>query len=152
MRSPRPAGPGAGPVIRCRLDSAFYNHAVVTAILTGKAQVPITAPIDKAVQKAISCIPETAWVSSTRRRSSTSSSSGGSDAEVAEIDYTAFKSKGRQHRVTARLVVRRVKRPNPKSAPAGQDELFSVSASRRRSLMAERLSAEMVIGGWPFGC
>src|SRR6185437_7789989 len=24
---------GAGPVIRCRLDSAFYNHSVVTAIL-----------------------------------------------------------------------------------------------------------------------
>ena len=29
---------GAGPVIRCRLDSAFYNHNVVAAIRKGKAQ------------------------------------------------------------------------------------------------------------------
>ena len=30
---------GAGPVIRCRLDSAFYNHSVVAAILTGEGAV-----------------------------------------------------------------------------------------------------------------
>src|SRR6476469_4503453 len=54
---------GAGPVIRCRLDSAFYNHKVVAAIMNAKAQFSITARMDKAVQKAISSIPENAWVS-----------------------------------------------------------------------------------------
>ncbi len=45
-----------------------------------------------------------------------------SDAQVAEITYTAFASKKGQA-VTARLIVRRVKRLNPEAA-AGQDELF----------------------------
>ena len=49
-----------------------------------------------------------------------------SDAQVAETDYTAFTSKAQKHQVTARLIVRRVRRFNPKSAPPGQDELFSV--------------------------
>ena len=119
---------GAGPVIRCRLDSAFYNHSVVTAILTGKAQFSITARMDKAVQKAISGIPETAWVSIEYPEAIFDEEQQRwiSDAEVAETDYTAFTSKKKKHRVTARLIVRRVKRLNPKSAPPGQDELFAV--------------------------
>ena len=119
---------GAGPVIRCRLDSAFYNHSVVTAILTGKAQFSITARLDKAVQKAISGIPDDAWVSIEYPEAIFDEEQQRwiSDAEVAEIDYTAFTSKRKKHRVTARLIVRRVKRLNPKSAPAGQDELFAV--------------------------
>jgi hypothetical protein len=118
---------GAGPVIRCRLDSAFYNHSVVTAILTGKAQFSITARLDKAVHKAISDIPETAWVSIEYPEAIFDEEQQRwiSDAEVAEIDYTAFTSKGKKHRVTARLIVRRVKRLNPKSVPEGQDELFA---------------------------
>jgi hypothetical protein len=43
-----------------------------------------------------------------------------SNAEVAETSYTAFEST--IHRVTARLVVRRVRELNP--APPGQQELF----------------------------
>jgi hypothetical protein len=119
---------GAGPVIRCRLDSAFYNHSVVAAILTGKAQFSITARLDKAVLKAISGIPETAWVSIEYPEAIFDEEQQRwiSDAEVAETDYTAFTSKGKKHRVTARLIVRRVKRLNPKSAPEGQDELFAV--------------------------
>src|SRR5450755_2694897 len=54
---------GAGKVIRCRLDSAFYNHSVVAAIRKAGAQFSITARMDKAVQKAISAIPDGAWVS-----------------------------------------------------------------------------------------
>ena len=47
-----------------------------------------------------------------------------SDAEVAEVEYTAFASKKGQA-VTARLIVRRVRDLNKKAA-AGQDELFPV--------------------------
>ena len=37
---------GAGKVIRCRLDSAFYNHSVVAAIRKAGAQFSITARMD----------------------------------------------------------------------------------------------------------
>jgi hypothetical protein len=47
-----------------------------------------------------------------------------SDAEVAEIDYTAFGSRPRRQQVTARLIVRRVRRLNPQ-ANADQGELFA---------------------------
>ena len=47
-----------------------------------------------------------------------------SDAEVAEIRYTAFTSK-KGGAITARLIVRRVKDLN-RQAAAGQDELFDV--------------------------
>ncbi|WP_433412241.1 hypothetical protein ACQP1V_24990 [Microtetraspora malaysiensis] len=46
-----------------------------------------------------------------------------SDAEIAKTRYTAFTSK-KDQAVTARLIVRRVKRLNPQAA-GGQDELFS---------------------------
>jgi hypothetical protein len=45
-----------------------------------------------------------------------------SDAQVAEVEYTAFTSKKGQA-ITARLIVRRVRDLNRK-AQAGQDELF----------------------------
>jgi len=47
-----------------------------------------------------------------------------SDAEVAEIQYTAFTRKKAQE-ITARLIVRRVRDPD-KQAAIGQGELFPV--------------------------
>ena len=50
-----------------------------------------------------------------------------SDAEVAEIGFTAFTSRRKAEHVTARLIVRRVRRLNPKTVPAGQSaRLFAV--------------------------
>src|SRR5207237_381030 len=43
-----------------------------------------------------------------------------SDAEVAEIGFTAFTSRRKAEHVTARLIVRRVRRLNPATAPTGQ--------------------------------
>ena len=119
---------GAGKVIRCRLDSAFYNHSVVAAIRKARAQFSITARMDRAVQKAIAGIDEDAWVSIKYPKAIYDEEEKRwiSDAQVAETTYTAFTSTARRHRVTARLIVRRVKRLNPKTAPQGQDELFSV--------------------------
>jgi Transposase DDE domain group 1 len=48
-----------------------------------------------------------------------------SDAEVAEVGFTAFTSRRKADHITARLIVRRVKRLNPGSVPAGQGELFT---------------------------
>jgi hypothetical protein len=50
------------------------------------------------------------------------SSAAGSDAQVAEVPYTAFTRKNGQE-ITARLIVRRVPDLN-KQAAHGQDELF----------------------------
>jgi hypothetical protein len=49
-----------------------------------------------------------------------------SDAEVAEVSFTAFTGRRRAEHVTARLIVRRVRRLNPKAVPAGQTEAFAV--------------------------
>jgi hypothetical protein len=49
-----------------------------------------------------------------------------SDAEVAEISFTAFTGRGKAEHITARLIVRRVRRLNPATtARGGQDELFA---------------------------
>lgn len=51
-----------------------------------------------------------------------------SDAEVAEIDFTAFISRRKAEHVACRLVVRRVKRLNPTAGPSDdtvQGELFA---------------------------
>jgi hypothetical protein len=119
---------GAAAQICCRLDSAFYNHSVVKAILAGKARFSITARMDKAVMNAIAGIGEDRWVSIKYPNAIYDEEQQRwiSDAQVAEITYTAFTSKPKAQRVTARLIVRRVKRLNPNTAPAGQSELFSV--------------------------
>jgi hypothetical protein len=49
-----------------------------------------------------------------------------SDAEVAEVGFTAFTGRRRREQVTARLIVRRVRRLNPATVPAGQSEMFAV--------------------------
>jgi len=47
-----------------------------------------------------------------------------SDAEIAEVPYTAFAS-NRAHRTDGELIVRRVRRLNPKATAQGQGELFA---------------------------
>jgi len=49
-----------------------------------------------------------------------------SDAEVAETVLTAFTGRRKRDHVTARLIVRRVRRLNPQQVPAGQTEAFAV--------------------------
>ncbi len=119
---------GAGTVICCRADSAYYNHSVTGAVLAAGARFSITSRMDKAVQKAIAGIDEDAWVPIHYPNAIYDEDEQGwiSDAQVAETGYTAFRSKGRTHQVAARLIVRRVKRLNPSSVPQGQGELFTV--------------------------
>jgi hypothetical protein len=54
-----------------------------------------------------------------------------SDAEVAETSLTAFTGRHAGEQVTARLIVRRVKRLNPPSQTDGQGELFTTSSDWR---------------------
>ena len=109
-----------------RLDSAFYNAAVIGAIRRAGARFSVTAPANASIRAAIAAIPEDAWRPIRYPRAIWDDQLGAwiSDAWIAETRYTAFASKKGQA-VTARLIVRRVRDLN-KQAGAGQDELFAV--------------------------
>jgi len=117
---------GCTGTIIVRLDSAFYNAAVIGAVRRGGARFSVTAPANASIRAAIAAIGEDAWTAIKYPRAIWDDQLGAwiSDAEVAEVQYTAFASKKGQA-VTARLVVRRVRDLN-KQADAGQDELFPV--------------------------
>ena len=119
---------GATGVVTVRADSAYYNHDVIAAARTGGARFSVTARMDPAVTRAITQIPDTAWVGITYPHAIYDEEEQRwiSDAEVAETSFTAFTSRRHSEHIGARLIVRRVKRLNPKSAPTGQGELFSV--------------------------
>jgi hypothetical protein len=108
-----------------RIDSAYYSAPVLGAIRAGGAFFSVTARMDRKVRAAIASIPEDAWTPITYPRAVWDEDQRRliSDAEVTEVPYTAFASrKGKA--ITARLIVRRVRDLNRKSAQ-GQDELFA---------------------------
>jgi Transposase DDE domain group 1 len=106
-----------------RADSAYYGHDVIAAVLRQGACFSITARQDKAVRRAIATISDDSWTAIRYTHAVFDQASGQwiSDAEVAEINYTAFRSKPKTKHVTARLIVRRVKDMNP----ANQGQLFT---------------------------
>ena len=119
-------GPNRSGLVLVRGDSAFYCHDVISAARRGAARFSITARMDAAVTKAVAAIGEDAWTP-IRYPNAVWDEEGQcwiSDAEVAEIEFTAFRSRRKADHVTARLIVRRVKRLNPASVPTGQGELF----------------------------
>jgi len=69
-----------------------------------------------------------------------------SDAEVAEIAFTAFTNRRKAEHATARLIVRLVRRLNPATVPAGQSET-AAAAAVCRDLREGRASAQ-----WPLRC
>ena len=117
---------GCTGTIIVRADSAFYNAAVISAVRAHGARFSVTAPMNASIRAAVAAIGEDAWTAIKYPRAIWDDQLGAwiSDAEVAEIQYTAFASKKGQA-VTARLIVRRVRDQNKKAA-AGQDELFPV--------------------------
>ena len=117
---------GCTGTIIVRMDSAFYNAAVINAIRSQGGRFSVTVPMNASIRAAIASIPEDAWTAIRYPRAAWDDQLDAwvSDAEVAETGYTAFASKKGQA-VTARLIVRRVRDQNKKAA-AGQDELFPV--------------------------
>ena len=109
-----------------RADSAFYSAAFTGAVRRAGAFFSVTVQMDPHVQAAIAAIGEDAWTPIKYPRAIWDDQlrCWVSDAQVAEVPYTAFTSKKGQA-ITARLIVRRVKDLNRKAA-AGQDELFPV--------------------------
>ena len=119
------AGSAPGGLILIRMDSAFYNADVVAAARRAGAKVSITARMDKAVTTAIAGIDQAAWkpIKYPNAIWDEDEQRWISDAEVAEIDYTAFTSRAKAKHAAGRLLVRRVKRLNPGADKQG--ELFA---------------------------
>jgi len=118
---------GTGGLVIVRADSAYYNHDVIAAAIRVGARFSVTARMDPAVRRAISAIDEDAWTPIHYPNAVWDEGEQRlvSDAEVAEIDFTAFTSRRKADHIDGRLIVRRVKRLNPTSVPAGQDALFA---------------------------
>jgi hypothetical protein len=116
---------GCAGIIIVRMDSAFYNASVISAIRRQGARFSVTVPANSSVRAAIAAIPEGAWTAVKYPQAVWDDQLDCwiSDAEVAEIQYTAFTSKKKSEQVTARLIVRRVRDKNKKAAE-GMDELF----------------------------
>jgi hypothetical protein len=97
-----------GPIL-VRGDSAYGNRTVVRACLRHGAQFSLVVARNPAIDRALAAIEETAWTPVSYPGAVRDPDTGAwiSDAEVAEIGYTAFAST--KDRITARLIVRRVK-------------------------------------------
>jgi hypothetical protein len=103
-----------------RGDAAYGSRAVVAACRRAGARFSLVLTRNTAVQRAIDAIAEDAWTPVRYPGAVCDPDTGAliSDAEVAEIGYTAFADT--PDAVTARLIVRRVKDATQ------QDGLFPV--------------------------
>jgi hypothetical protein len=127
-------GPHGKGLIVLRADSAFYGHDVIAAARRAGARFSVTARMNPTVSKAISSITDDAWTAISYPNAVWDHDEQRliSDAEIAEVEFTAFTSRRRGEHITGRLIVRRVKRLNPgvrsqatKTMTAEQQELFA---------------------------
>lgn len=157
---------GASGLLVVRADSAFYGRDVIAAITRAKARFSITARQDAAVRRAIAAIDEQAWTTIRYPHAVFDEQLGQwvSDAQVAEVPFTAFASRGKKHAVSARLIVRRVRDQNPDHVVAdAQGELFpawrhhavftdsplvmlQAEADHRRHAIVEQVIADLKAG------
>ncbi len=127
-------GPAGTGLVVLRADSAFYGYDVVAAARRARVRFSITARSNPQISKAIASIDENAWTAISYSNAVWDHDEQRliSDAEVAEVPFTAFTSRRQAQHVHGRLIVRRVKRLNPTSptggtshADAEQGELFA---------------------------
>ena len=107
INTARTAG-ASGPIL-VRGDSAYGSRKVVQACRRAGAQFSLVMTRNPAIDRAMAAIDDHAWIPVRYPGAVRDPDTGAwiSDAEVAEIAYTAFAST--PDRITARLVVRRVK-------------------------------------------
>jgi Transposase DDE domain group 1 len=112
---------GCAGTLIVRADSAYYGAAACGAARRSGAFFSVTARLDPAVKAAIAGIARDAWTPIAYPRAVWDEQLRRwvSDAEVAEVKYTAFASVNGKA-MTARLIVRRVR----DLSPAAQGELF----------------------------
>ena len=116
---------GVTGMIVVRADSAYYSRAFITACRRNGARFSVTVRLDPKVKRTIATIDDQAWTAIKYPNASydPDTDSWISDAQIAQVPYTAFASH-RTHRTDGTLMVRRVRQLNPKAAAQGQGELF----------------------------
>ena len=119
---------GAAGLVLMRADSAYYGYDIVAAARRAGARFSVTARLTPTVITAITSIDDSAWTPIRYPNAiyDEDEQRWVSDAEVAEVGFTAFTNRRKSQHLTARLIVRRVRRLNPKHVPAGQSEMFAV--------------------------
>jgi hypothetical protein len=117
---------GASGLLVLRADSAFYGADVINSCRALGARFSITKRMNASVKATIARIDEDAWTPTSYPQAvwDEEGQCWISDAEIAEICYTAFTSKPKKQQVTARLIARRVKRLSAGTVPAVQGTLF----------------------------
>ncbi|MET8213744.1 IS1380 family transposase, partial [Streptomyces sp. NPDC005373] len=112
-----------------RADSQFYNAGVIAACRRTGAHFSITTGMNPSIKRAVHSIPDEEWQQISYPTAVPDPATGEliSDAEVAEIPQcTAFSSRKKEERVTARLIVRRVRDLAKPAVVGEQGELFPV--------------------------
>lgn len=114
--------------VLCRADSAYYGWAFVGTAIRHKAWFSVTARMNPAVLRAITSIDDAAWTPIVYPNAvfDEAEQRWVSDAEVAEVPFTAFTGRRKAEHVWCRLIVRRVKRLQPLAGDGTeQGELFA---------------------------
>jgi hypothetical protein len=114
---------GATGEIVVRADSAFYTKTVISCCRRRNVRFSVTTRIDAKIRAACERIATSEWLDIKYPQAVFDEDTGRwiSDAQIAETTYTAFQ--GTRHQVTARLIVRRIRRDDPAQIP-GQEELL----------------------------
>jgi Transposase DDE domain group 1 len=153
---------GASGQIVVRADSAFYTKTVITTCRRRDVRFSVTTRIDAKIRAACDSIPEQQWIDIQYPQAvfDEDTSRWISDAQIAETTYTAFQ--GTRHQVTARLIVRRIRRDDPAQIP-GQGELVTqyryhavftdnpftlvqAEAQHRGHAIIEQVNADLIAG------
>jgi hypothetical protein len=153
---------GASGEIVVRADSAFYAKTVITTCRRRQVRFSVTCRIDAKIRAACESINEDEWIDIKYPQALWDDDAGRwiSDAQIAETTYTAFA--GTRHAVTARLIVRRIRRDDPAQIP-GQEELLptyryhavftdtpftlvQAEAQHRAHAIIEQVNADLIAG------
>lgn len=119
---------GVRAQVLARADSAYYGWAFVGTAIRNGAWFSVTARMTPSVRSAIASIGDDAWrpIRYPHAVWDDAEQRWVSDAEVAEVAFTAFTGRRRAEHVTCRLVVRRVRRHQPLASDGSQQgELFA---------------------------
>lgn len=95
-----------------RAESQSYNTGVIAACRRAGVHFSVTTEMNPSIKRAVHSVPDNAWQQISYPTAVPDPETGEliSDAEVAEIpEYTAFASRKKTDRITARLIVRRVR-------------------------------------------
>jgi hypothetical protein len=153
---------GATGEIVVRGDSAFYAKTVITGCRRRKVRFSVTCRIDAKIRSGCEGIAEDQWIDIKYPQAVWDEDAQRwiSDAQIAETVYTAFA--GTRHQVTARLIVRRIRRDDPTQHP-GQGELLpsyryhavftdspfvlaQAEAQHRGHAIIEQINADLIAG------